>query len=199
MTEWNRDLIAGWHLSLGCPVASVQDGERQWFTEPVEECDGGGYLPATQPPPLHSSLLWSHTERWTDAGGKTALCVDSVSAVGPLVLGIVSRLCLNKAPSESLRWWGARCLSGRASAVVPPSMRWRASLLLDMSAMLLLIRVMTEGVISLMADINCTLGGPDLILSTQLLICQLMNTYERLYLKTFFCRFTVSLHCSLSR
>lgn len=172
MTEWNCDLIAGGGASLSCPVASFQDGECKRLTEPAEECDGD-YLPAPQPPPLPLSLPWSHTERWTDAGGKTALCVDSVSAVGPLVLGIVSRLCLNKAPSESLRWWGARCLSGRASALVPLLMWWWASLLLDVSAMLL-IRVMTEGVISLIADSNCTLRGPDPILSLQLLICQLM-------------------------
>lgn len=32
----------------------------------------------------------------------------------------------------------------------------------------------TEGVISLIADINCTLKGPDPFLSLQLLICQLI-------------------------
>lgn len=39
----------------------------------------------------------------------------SVSAVGPVALGLVSGLCLNKALSKSLRWRGGRRLTGGAS------------------------------------------------------------------------------------
>lgn len=105
------------------------------------------------------------------------LCLDVVSAVGPLVFGIVSRLCLNKAPSESLRWWWA-------SALVLWLLWWWVSSLWDMSDLLSLITVITEGVISLIADINCTLRGPDLILSSQLVFCQLMmKNYEDFCIK----------------
>lgn len=134
--EWSWRTLG---FALGT-LRSVFFGQVGVGSEPAEECDGD-YLPAPQPPPLCSTFPWCHTERWTDARGKTALCVDLVSAVDPPVLGIVSRLCLNKALSESLGWWGARCLSGRASALVLPLMWWWASLLLDVSAMLLLIRV----------------------------------------------------------
>lgn len=51
-------------------------------------------------------------DRWTDvSGGQTAQWVNSVSAGVPVAFGVVSGLCLNKAPSKSLRWRGARCLT----------------------------------------------------------------------------------------
>lgn len=51
-------------------------------------------------------------DRWMDvSGGWAALWVDSVSAVVPMALSVISGLCLNKALSKSLRWRGARCLT----------------------------------------------------------------------------------------
>lgn len=66
--------------------------------------------------------LLQSMDRWTDvSGGWTALWVDVVSAVGPVALVVVvSGLCLNKALSKSLRWWGARCLTGGPSVGTRP-------------------------------------------------------------------------------
>ena len=80
-------------------------------------------------PPIPFSwtiLLWllfvkDRCAVWMDgrmlSGGWTTLWVDSVSAVGPVALGVVSGLCLNKALSKSLRWGGARCVTRGPSVV----------------------------------------------------------------------------------